>query len=149
MHTYSAKDWLINGGSTVTICGSTKFFHQYLEAQRRITFMGNLFYTVGSFGHSYNKYSHPVYEVIPEYETVKKLHFLKISKSNCLLMVSDESMYIGESVKAEIKFAESLSLPVFKFDGDRFLGSTIISPPKPFNMAFIEAWGEANGGLGY
>lgn len=36
----------------VTICGSTKFKDEYIEAQKRLTLEGNIIISVGLFGHS-------------------------------------------------------------------------------------------------
>ena len=36
----------------ITLCGSTKFKEQYLEAQKRLTLEGNIVISVGLFGHS-------------------------------------------------------------------------------------------------
>ena len=46
MSNYSAVKWLCNGGATVTICGSTKFFSQIMECNRRLTFWINKVYLV-------------------------------------------------------------------------------------------------------
>ena len=36
----------------ITLCGSTKFKEQYIEAQKRLTLEGNIVISVGLFGHS-------------------------------------------------------------------------------------------------
>ena len=36
----------------ITLCGSTKFKEQDLEAQKRLTLEGNIVISVGLFGHS-------------------------------------------------------------------------------------------------
>jgi hypothetical protein len=36
----------------VTLCGSTRFKEQFLEAQKRLTLEGNIVISVGLFGHS-------------------------------------------------------------------------------------------------
>ena len=36
----------------ITLCGSTKFKEEYLEAQKRLTLEGNIVISVGLFGHS-------------------------------------------------------------------------------------------------
>ncbi len=36
----------------ITLCGSTKFKEQYLEAQKRLTLEGNIVISVGLFCHS-------------------------------------------------------------------------------------------------
>ena len=36
----------------VTLCGSTRFKEQFMEAQKRLTLEGNIVISVGLFGHS-------------------------------------------------------------------------------------------------
>lgn len=36
----------------VTLCGSTRFKEEFLEAQKRLTLEGNIVISVGLFGHS-------------------------------------------------------------------------------------------------
>ena len=36
----------------ITLCGSTRFMEQFLEAQKRLTLEGNIVISVGLFGHS-------------------------------------------------------------------------------------------------
>ncbi len=36
----------------ITLCGSTRFKDQFLEAQKRLTLEGNIVISVGLFGHS-------------------------------------------------------------------------------------------------
>lgn len=148
MSNYSAVKWLCNGGATVTICGSTKFFSQIMECNRRLTFWINKVYLVGSFGHSYHLYHKPV-ESSEGFEGVKKLHYIKILHSNCIVVVTDKSGYIGDSTKAEIKFAEYIKIPVFYFDGEEFTGSTDILPPEKFDYKTVDKFDKINGGLGY
>ena len=36
----------------ITLCGSTRFKDQFIEAQKRLTLEGNIVISVGLFGHS-------------------------------------------------------------------------------------------------
>ena len=36
----------------ITLCGSTRFKDQFMEAQKRLTLEGNIVISVGLFGHS-------------------------------------------------------------------------------------------------
>ena len=38
----------------ITLCGSTRFKDQFLEAQKRLTLAGNIVISVGLFGRSWN-----------------------------------------------------------------------------------------------
>ena len=46
---YQGKCLRIRG---ITLCGSTRFKEQFLEAQKRLTLAGNIVISVGLFGHS-------------------------------------------------------------------------------------------------
>ena len=65
------------------------------------------------------------------------------------MVVTDKSGYIGDSTKAEIKFAEYIKIPVFYFDGEEFTGSTDILPPEKFDYKTVDKFDKINGGLGY
>ena len=43
---------MINGYKVITLCGSTRFKDEFLEAQKRLTLEGNVVISVGLFGHS-------------------------------------------------------------------------------------------------
>ena len=43
---------MINGFKIITLCGSTRFKEEFLEAQKRLTLEGNIVISVGLFGHS-------------------------------------------------------------------------------------------------
>ena len=43
---------MVDKYKVITLCGSTKFKEQYLEAQKRLTLEGNIVISVGLFGHS-------------------------------------------------------------------------------------------------
>ena len=38
----------------VTLCGSTRFKNEFMEAQKRLTLEGNIVISVGLFGHAAN-----------------------------------------------------------------------------------------------
>jgi hypothetical protein len=86
----------------ICLCGSTKFKKQFIEQQEKITMDGNIFLTVGFFGHADKK-------ELTEDEKIflDVLHLRKIELSDSILVINVND-YIGESTKREIKFAESL-----------------------------------------
>ena len=43
---------MIGNYPVLTLCGSTRFKNQFLEAQKRLTLAGNIVISVGLFGHS-------------------------------------------------------------------------------------------------
>lgn len=119
MTVYSAVEFFELGSGIVTLCGSTKFFQEYMEATRILTFQNWIVLACGSYGHSFHKYAKPLGR---DFTSVKKLHFHKILESQSIVVVSDDSKYIGNSTKAEIAFAEKLGIPVFYYDGIQFTG---------------------------
>jgi hypothetical protein len=147
-HKYSATNFLSISRGVVTLCGSTKYFEQCMEANRQLTFAGWVVLMCGSWGHSYHKEreSQGV-----DYSEVKKLHFVKILLSGAIVVVSDSSGYYGESTKAEIAFAEYHNIPVFYFDGREFTGSTEANPKDDLEAAreFVDYYKEAGHSLDF
>ncbi len=43
---------MVGGYRVVTLCGSTRFKNEFMEAQKRLTLQGNIVISVGLFGHS-------------------------------------------------------------------------------------------------
>lgn len=126
MNSYSANEFIMSGSGNITLCGSTKFFNEAMEANRILTFNNWMVYACGSWGHSFHKYAK--IDDTHDYSVVKKLHFLKIYKSQAIVVVFDKSRYIGDSTKAEIEFAIQKNIPVFEFDGESFSKFTNKTP---------------------
>lgn len=144
----TAEQYLKQGSGFITLCGSTKFFEQYIEAYRRLTFMNWIVLSVGSYGHSYHK-DKPT-ELQQNFEMVKKLHFLKILESAAIVVISDETGYIGSSTKKEIEFAKYRNIPVFYFDGREFFGETNHTPYDDLkDTSIVDAFADTHGGLGF
>ena len=143
-----AQEFISKGSGVITLCGSTKYFFEVMEANRLLTFDNWIVLMCGSWGHSYHKY---VLNTNTDYSTVKKLHYYKILQSNAIIVVTDSTHYYGESTKAEIKFAEFIAIPVFFFDGSKFFGSTEdnYAPVRGcFETGILESF-EKNNSLGY
>ena len=144
---YSVLNFLENGSGIITLCGSTRFFFEAMECNKLLTFQNWAVFACGSWGHSFDKYS---VGVDRDYSVVKKLHFHKISLSQAIVVVTDDSNYIGSSTIAEIAFAEKLKIPVFYFDGVEFSGATIKDPVHSFNdCSKINRFELSNKGLGF
>ena len=147
----TANEYFEQNSGIVTFCGSTKFFTECMEASRQLTFKNWIVLMCGSWGHSYHK---DVENNNVDYEAVKKLHYIKIDKSDVIVVVTDESGYIGDSTKAEIKYAESQYLPIFYFNGEEFSGKvdSFIYPPDylPFTHDYsnVDDFAE-NNSLGF
>lgn len=84
----------------ITLCGSTRFKEQFLEAQKRLTLAGNIVITVGLFGHSGDD------EVWAEgtKEMLDDMHKRKIDMADSIYVINVGG-YIGASTRSEIEYA--------------------------------------------
>ena len=85
----------------MTLCGSTRFKDQFLEAQKRLTLEGNIVISVGLFGHSGDD------EVWTEgtKEMLDDMHKRKIDMADSIFVINVGG-YIGESTRSEIEYAK-------------------------------------------
>ena len=86
----------------ITLCGSTRFKEQFLEAQKRLTLAGNIVISVGLFGHSGDD------EVWTEgtKEMLDDMHKRKIDMADGIYVINVGG-YIGQSTRSEIDYARS------------------------------------------
>ncbi len=86
----------------ITLCGSTRFKDQFIEAQKRLTLEGNIVISVGLFGHSGDK------EVWTEgtKEMLDDMHKRKIDMADEIFVINVGG-YIGSSTRSEIEYAKS------------------------------------------
>ena len=91
----------------ITLCGSTRFKEEYLEAQKRLTLEGNIVISVGLFGHSGDD------EVWTEgtKEMLDDMHKRKIDMADEIFVINVGG-YIGESTRSEIEYARSQGIGV-------------------------------------
>ena len=84
----------------ITLCGSTRFKEQFMEAQKRLTLEGNIVISVGLFGHSGDQ------EVWTEgtKEMLDDMHKRKIDLADAIFVINVGG-YIGESARSEIDYA--------------------------------------------
>ena len=84
----------------ITLCGSTRFKEQFLEAQKRLTLEGNIVISVGLFGHSGDD------EVWTEgtKEMLDDMHKRKIDMADGIFVINVGG-YIGQSTRSEIEYA--------------------------------------------
>ena len=93
---------MINGFKVITLCGSTRFKEQFLEAQKKLTLNGNIVISVGLFGHSGDN------EALND-ETKAMLdrqHLAKIDLADEILVINVDG-YIGDSTQNEIAYAKA------------------------------------------
>lgn len=99
---------MVKGYKVITLCGSTRFKNEFLEAQKRLTLEGNIVISVGLFGHSGD---HEVWEGMSE-DTLTKtkimlddMHKRKIDMSDEIYVINVGG-YIGSSTRSEIEYAK-------------------------------------------
>ena len=85
----------------ITLCGSTRFKEQFLEAQKRLTLEGNIVISVGLFGDSGDN------EVWTEgiKEMLDDMHKRKIDMADEIFVINVGG-YIGPSTRSEIEYAK-------------------------------------------
>lgn len=86
----------------ITLCGSTRFKDQFLEAQKRLTLEGNIVISVGLFGHSGDD------EVWTDdtKEMLDDMHKRKIDMADAIYVINVGG-YIGSSTRSEIDYARA------------------------------------------
>ena len=91
----------------ITLCGSTRFKDQFMEAQKKLTLEGNIVISVGLFGHSGDQ---EVWENMDEgtltktKEMLDDMHMRKIDMADAIYVINVGG-YIGSSTKSEIEYA--------------------------------------------
>ena len=93
----------------ITICGSTRFKDEFMEAQKRLTLAGNIVISVGLFGHSGDN---EVWEDMDEgtltrtKEMLDDMHKRKIDMADEIYVINVGG-YIGSSTRSEINYAKA------------------------------------------
>ena len=86
----------------ITLCGSTKFKDEFLEAQKRLTLEGNIVISVGLFGHSGDN---EVWSAGTK-EMLDDMHKRKIDMADEIFVIN-KGGYIGSSTRSEIEYAKA------------------------------------------
>jgi hypothetical protein len=86
----------------ITLCGSTKFKDEFMEAQKRLSLEGNIVISVGLFGHSGDDevWADGVKEMLDD------MHKRKIDMADGIYVINVGG-YIGNSTRSEIEYAKS------------------------------------------
>ena len=92
---------MINGFKVITLCGSTRFKNEFLEAQKRLTLEGNIVISVGLFGHS----GDDVVWTEGVKDMLDRQHLAKIDLADEIYVINVGG-YIGDSTRREIAYAE-------------------------------------------
>ena len=92
---------MVNGFKVITLCGSTRFKEEFLEAQKRLTLEGNIVISVGLFGHS----GDDVVWTEGVKDMLDRQHLAKIDLADEIYVINVGG-YIGDSTRREIAYAE-------------------------------------------
>lgn len=93
----------------ITLCGSTRFRDEFMEAQKRLTLEGNIVISVGLFGHSGDN---EVWENLDEGTLTKTkamlddMHKRKTDMADEIYVINVGG-YIGDSTRSEIEYAKA------------------------------------------
>lgn len=91
----------------VTLCGSTKFYDDFMVAQKELATEGNVVLCCPVFHHSRDKEywdSLSDDEKVQLHNLLKEEHFQRIDMCDAIFVVNPND-YIGESTKSEIEYA--------------------------------------------
>lgn len=100
---------MVGNYPVVTLCGSTRFKDEFMEAQKRLTLEGNIVISVGLFGHSGDR---EVWENMDEgtitktKEMLDDMHKRKIDMADSIYVINVGG-YIGDSTRSEIEYAKN------------------------------------------
>ena len=92
---------MVNGFKVITLCGSTRFKDEFLEAQKRLTLEGNIVISVGLFGHS----GDDVVWTEGVKDMLDRQHLAKIDLADEIHVINVGG-YIGDSTRREIAYAD-------------------------------------------
>jgi hypothetical protein len=99
----------------VTLCGSTRFFHEFQRANFDLTMQGKIVLSVGFYAGSPDQMAAEHGEgvgITPDEKiALDDLHKRKIDLSDRVLVLNVGG-YIGDSTRGEIAYAESIGVPV-------------------------------------
>lgn len=106
---------MVGNYPVITLCGSTRFKDEFMEAQKRLTLEGNIVISVGLFGHSGDR---EVWENMDEgtltktKEMLDDMHKRKIDMADSIYVINVGG-YIGDSTRSEIEYAKAHGKQVF------------------------------------
>ena len=92
----------------ITLCGSTRFKDEFMEAQKRLTLQGNIVISVGLYGHAGDQ---EVWDGMDEgtlsktKEMLDDMHKRKIDMADAIYVIN-KGGYIGDSTRSEIEYAK-------------------------------------------
>ena len=94
----------MNNYPIITLCGSTKFKDEFIEAQKNLTLQGYIVISVGLFGHSGD-------DLLGKKEMLDDMHKRKIDLADEIFVINKDG-YIGTSTRGEIEYAKETNKKV-------------------------------------
>ena len=91
---------MVGNYKVITLCGSTRFKDEFLEAQKRLKLEGNIVISVGLFGH----FGNDEVWIDGTKEMIDDMHKCKIDIADEIFVINVSS-YIGSSTRSEIDYA--------------------------------------------
>ena len=91
----------------VCLCGSTRFYGEFQQANYDLTMAGAIVLSVGFYPHAKAEHGHGegVGHDSAEKAALDELHKRKIDLADWVLVVSDAGGYFGSSTEGEIRYA--------------------------------------------
>ena len=91
----------------ITLCGSTRYKDDFIEAQSALTLDGNIVLSVGLFGHADG------IDFTPETKAMlDDIHKRKIDMSDAIYVINRDG-YIGDSTRSEINYAKDHNKQIY------------------------------------
>ena len=112
---------MVGNYKVVTLCGSTRFKNEFMEAQKKLTLDGKIVISVGLFGHSGDK---EVWESMDEgtltktKEMLDDMHKRKIDMADEIFVINVGG-YIGDSTRSEIEYAKRQGKTISYLEGEK------------------------------
>ena len=99
----------------VCLCGSTRFYEDFVEANLQETLQGHIVLSVGVFGHRSEDAHGRQIDVDVHKDALDRLHIDKIDMSDEVLVINTAGR-VGPSTRAEVRHARERGIPVRWFD---------------------------------
>ena len=97
----------------VVLCGPTRFYDEFQDANYRLTMEGSIVLSVGFYPHASAEHGHGegVGHDSDEKVALDELHKRKVDLADRVHVLNVDG-YIGESTRSEIAYAEALGKPI-------------------------------------
>lgn len=102
----------------ITLCGSTRFKDEFMEAQKKLTLAGNIVISVGLFGHSGDNEVWDGMDAGTLSQTkamLDDMHKRKIDMADDIYVINKDG-YIGDSTRSEIRYAREHGKTISYFE---------------------------------